>query len=255
MVSLDRRDIMATTFEEDMQELRESFMDMGLLVSEQILKGTQAFFSRDLDLAQHVVDDDEKVNNAEIDLEKQALYMMVLQQPLASNFRNVVSVLKASYDLERIGDQAALISRETISLEGIHRSHTVEQLLQEQTKTVRRQLEEMLQAYYQRDSQYAQKISDDDDIIDKTYVHIRNEITKWDEKGNSKAAVSYIMVNRALERIGDHIVNLAEWIIYSNSGKITELNGKTEDRHIWNDLNVGSKEEKEKDTEEKSEDK
>ncbi|WP_243676933.1 phosphate signaling complex PhoU family protein [Secundilactobacillus collinoides] len=90
---------------------------MGQHVNDQINNATQAFVSRNKKQAREVIDNDQKVNKSEVSLEKEALELIALQQPFADDFRAVISILKASADLERIGDHAVSIAQETIRLD------------------------------------------------------------------------------------------------------------------------------------------
>ena len=97
-------------FYDELRKLKVRFMDMGINVSEQIYRSTKSFIEHDKELANEIVNDDQEINSGEIQLENQALKLIALQQPVASDFRTIVSVLKASSDLERIGDHAKNIA-------------------------------------------------------------------------------------------------------------------------------------------------
>ena len=99
-------------FYDELRKLNVRFMEMGINVSEQIYRSTKAFIEHDKELANEVVSDDREINGGEMQLENQALKLIALQQPVASDFRTIVSVLKASSDLERIGDHAVSIAKE-----------------------------------------------------------------------------------------------------------------------------------------------
>ena len=90
-------------FYDELRKLKVRFMEMGINVSEQIYRSTKSFIEHDKELANEIVNDDQEINSGEIQLENQALKLIALQQPVASDFRTIVSVLKASSDLERIG--------------------------------------------------------------------------------------------------------------------------------------------------------
>lgn len=212
-------------FNDELKKLQSNFMDMGINVSEQIYQSTKSFIDHDKELAQKVVDADPQINKAEIDLEKQALYLMALQQPLATNFRQVISILKASSDLERIGDHAVGIAQETIYIKGNPRIAEIEELIATMTSSVRKMLEEALDAYFHGNDRAAERVAQTDEDIDQQFSHIRQELTSGLEQGTDVAAASasYLMVARFLERIGDHIVNISEWTVYSETGDIVEL--------------------------------
>ncbi len=94
---------MGVIFDEELKKLRTRFMEMGIDASEQIYKAAKAFTDHDSALAREVLATDAQINDEEISLEKRALKLMALQQPLASDFRKIISILKASNDVERLG--------------------------------------------------------------------------------------------------------------------------------------------------------
>ena len=203
-------------------------MEMGINVSEQIYRSTKAFIEHDKELANEVVSDDQEINGGEMQLENQALKLIALQQPVASDFRTIVSVLKASSDLERIGDHAVSIAKETILVKGNPRVPQIEEKISAMTADIRKMLEQVLDAYVKADEKSARNIAQEDKKIDEQYKVCRDLIVKemQHETKTAVATSSYLLVARLLERIGDHIVNLSEWIVYSKNGHLVELNYK-----------------------------
>lgn len=203
-------------------------MEMGINVSEQIYRSTKAFIEHDKELANKVVSDDQEINGGEMQLENQALKLIALQQPVASDFRTIVSVLKASSDLERIGDHAVSIAKETILVKGNPRVPQIEEKISAMTADIRKMLEQVLDAYVKADEKSARNIAQEDKKLDEQYKVCRNLIVKemQHETKTAVATSSYLLVARLLERIGDHIVNLSEWIVYSKNGHLVELNDK-----------------------------
>lgn len=217
---------MHEVFLDELRKLNTRFMSLGIDVSEQIEEATQAFIDHDKKLAQDLVKDDQKVPHDSLKVVKRTLKLMALQQPVASDFRNVISILEAAGDLERIGENANSIAWETIRVKGNERIPEVEQLLKDMSKKVNYMLDQMLKAYVQNDEDLAREIAKKDDEVDKDYVEGRKLIIKG-IKNDSKVAVassSYFMVIRLLERIGDHVVNLGQWVVYRNSGELIDLN-------------------------------
>lgn len=203
-------------------------MEMGINVSEQIYRSTKAFIEHDKELANKVVSDDQEINGGEMQLENQALKLIALQQPVASDFRTIVSVLKASSDLERIGDHAVSIAKETILVKGNPRVPQIEEKISAMTADIRKMLEQVLDAYVKADEKSARNIAQEDNKIDEQYKVCRNLIVKemQHETKTAVATSSYLLVAGLLERIGDHIVNLSEWIVYGKNGHLVELNDK-----------------------------
>lgn len=222
---------MHEVFLDELRKLNTRFMGMGIDVSESIEKATQAFVDHDKKLAQSLVKDDQKVSRAATKVEKRTLKLMALQQPVASDFRNVISILKATGDLERIGENALSIAWETIRVKGNPRIPEVETIIKSMSKKVNFMLDQVLKAYVQGDEKLAREVAKKDDEVDEDYVKARKLIIAG-IKQDPEAAVassSYFMVIRLLERIGDHVVNLAQWVVYKMSGELVDLNTKDTD--------------------------
>lgn len=212
-------------FEDELKKLHGKFTEMGINVSEAIYRASKSFIDHDKLLAQQVIDHDEQINEEEIKLEDQALMLIALQQPVATDFRRIIIVLKASSDLERIGDHAVGIARESIQLKGEHRIEEIENEIGEMTNNVRSMLEEVLDAYVKEDEMGAKKIASANQKIDEDYAEVREKtikVMKQDSKVITGSA-SYLMVASYLERIGDHIGNIAEWVVYNETGHLAEL--------------------------------
>ncbi|GAA6236909.1 phosphate signaling complex protein PhoU [Apilactobacillus micheneri] len=222
---------MNDSFLKELKKLQRTYMKMGITVSDQIYQSIKSFTDNDQKLARKIVEKDNKVNDEEVDLEKESLNLIALKQPVANNFRAIISLLKASSDLERIGDHASTIARETLRLRTENRMPDVNASISQMSLKIRGMLESSLDAYVHEDEQAARLIAEEDLLIDKKFVLAKNIIISDIEKDNNKIELvsSYLMVVRLLERIGDHIVNLSEWIVYNSTGKIVELNpGKIE---------------------------
>lgn len=230
---------MGAIFDDELKRLRSHFMEMGIDASEQIYQATKAFTEKDSELAQTVLNTDPKINNEEIRLEKQALKLMALQQPVASDFRKIISILKASSDIERLGDYAAHIARAAINLSSREHNKAIEEQVEKMMMIVRQMLERVLDAYVYTDEQKAYEVANEDLQVDLIYVQQQDNILRALAAGgkNVKVYSDYLSVIRYLERSGDHIVNLAEWIIYSGSGKLVELNpGKADPEMVQRKL-------------------
>ncbi|MDV2603672.1 phosphate signaling complex protein PhoU [Pediococcus acidilactici] len=214
-------------FKEELKRLLEQFTEMGLDVGEQIYQATKSFIDHDRELAQSVIEHDEKVNVAEVRLEDQAINLMALQQPVANDFRQVIVVLKASSELERIGDHAVGIAKETIRIKGHQRDAIIEAEIAEMTHLIRGMLDVTIDAYVKDDGRLAKEIIDANHQIETSFKKIRQSIAskmKHDAKVVT-GGTGYLMVASYLERIGDHVINVVEWIMYNQTGKITELSG------------------------------
>ena len=208
--------MLRTQFEEELNKLHNQFYSMGTQVSAQVNKAVRAFVSHDRDLAEEVIEEDQQVNDQETKLEKKSLEMIALQQPVSHDLRTIITVLKASSDLERMGDHAVSIAKATINLKGEERIHIVEadiSLMGERVKSI---VDASLNAYIQGDADRAREIASWDDTVNQMYGEIQNKtLTAMEEnKETITTGKDYLMTIIYLERIGDYAKNLCEWIVY-----------------------------------------
>ena len=221
-------------FLDELKKLNTQFMEMGVFVNDDIDDATRAFVDHDKKKAQLMIDDEAKIPHESLDIQKKALKLMALQQPVATDFRVVISILKATTDLERIGENAMSIALETIRVKGNPRIPEVEEIISRMTHNVRHMLIQVLTAYVQDDDRMAKEVAGRDTEIDEDYVKARKLIVDGIENDPTAAVASssYFVVTRLLERIGDHIVNLAMWVVYKTIGELTELSNPSEEKTI-----------------------
>ncbi|AUC25020.1 phosphate signaling complex protein PhoU [Streptococcus uberis] len=217
--------MLRTKFEEELDKLHNQFYSMGTEVLAQLNKTVRAFVSHDRDLAKEVIEEDDLINEFETKLEKKSLEIIALQQPVSNDLRTVITVLKASSDIERIGDHASSIAKATIRMKGEERLPIVEEQINQMGKAVKRMVEDALNAYITADEAKAYEIAANDEIIDNYFRDIQalavEEIRKTPDA--VFAGKEYFQVLMYLERIGDYARNLCEWIVYLKTGKIIEL--------------------------------
>ncbi|HGO0320184.1 TPA: phosphate signaling complex protein PhoU [Streptococcus pyogenes] len=212
-------------FEEELDKLHNQFYSMGTEVLAQINKTVRAFVSHDRELAKEVIEEDDTINNFETKLEKKSLKIIALQQPVSNDLRMVITVLKASSDIERMGDHAASIAKATIRMKGEERIPVVEEQINLMGKAVKQMVEEALNAYINADDTKAYEIAASDEIIDQYFRNIQTLAVEEIRKSPDAvfAGKEYFQVLMYLERIGDYARNICEWIVYLKTGKIIEL--------------------------------
>ncbi|HER1415144.1 TPA: phosphate signaling complex protein PhoU [Streptococcus pyogenes] len=217
--------MLRTKFEEELDKLHNQFYSMGTEVLAQINKTVRAFVSHDRELAKEVIEEDDTINNFETKLEKKSLEIIALQQPVSNDLRMVITVLKASSDIERMGDHAASIAKATIRMKGEERIPVVEEQINLMGKAVKQMVEEALNAYINADDTKAYEIAASDEIIDQYFRNIQTLAVEEIRKSPDAvfAGKEYFQVLMYLERIGDYACNICEWIVYLKTGKIIEL--------------------------------
>lgn len=222
---------MRQNFEEELNDLHVHFSEMGMMVSEAVYKSVKAFINHDKELAHSVIENDVAINNREAELEKKCFELIALQQPVTSDLRKIITVMKACADLERMGDHAVSISKSTIRVKGNKRDPKIEAEIADLSEIVKKRVEEVLEAYLQYDVTKAREIAQKDHHIDVA-AHSITEKSIEDMKRSSDlviGAADYILVASYLERIGDYVTNICEWIVYHETGKVVELNTKNKD--------------------------
>ncbi|HEP6928043.1 TPA: phosphate signaling complex protein PhoU [Streptococcus pyogenes] len=217
--------MLRTKFEEELDKLHNQFYSMGTEVLAQINKTVRAFVSHDRELAKEVIEEDDTINNFETKLEKKSLEIIALQQPVSNDLRMVITVLKASSDIERMGDHAASIAKATIRMKGEERIPVVEEQINLMGKAVKQMVEEALNAYINADDTKAYEIAASDEVIDQYFRNIQTLAVEEIRKSPDAvfAGKEYFQVLMYLERIGDYARNICEWIVYLKTGKIIEL--------------------------------
>ena len=212
-------------FEEDLEKLHNQFYAMGNEVLSQINRTVRAFVTHDRELARQVIEDDAEVNEYEAKLEKKSLEIIALQQPVSQDLRTVITVLKASSDLERMGDHAVSIAKATVRMKGEVRIESVEDAISKMGRDVKNFVEETLNVYLNGNVDQAYAVAAMDEKINQYFDDIRDLATE-EIKQNPELIVTgrdYFQVISYLERIGDYAKNICEWVVYFETGKIIEL--------------------------------
>ncbi|MBM7616515.1 phosphate transport system protein [Weissella uvarum] len=220
---------MRRMYDEELADLDTSFKEMGLLVSETLEKSVQAFLDHDRESAQEIIDNDKAINEREIAIEKKSFEMIALYQPVTTDLREIVTILKAVSVLERIGDNARNIAISTIHMKGNKRVAEIEELIGREGTKVAKMVSEVLDYYVNNDVSGTEKISSEAKQVSQETNEIRNKSIKAmeDDPEIVETATDYIVVGGYLKRTADYVTDIAEWIVYKRTGKIVELNPGT----------------------------
>ena len=217
--------MLRTQFEEELNKLHNQFYSMGTQVSAQLNKAVRAFVSRDYELADEIIEGDIAINMLEVKLETKSFEMIALQQPVSGDLRTIITVLKASSDLERIGDHAASVAKALKNISDDAPLLGVESDISKMGEKVKMLLDAALNAYIQGDADRAREIAKLDNQVDdladdiqRTVLIAMQENTDLVELGKD-----YIMTLMHLERVGDFARNVCEWVVYLKSGELVEL--------------------------------
>ncbi len=209
-----------THFDSELDDLKLNLIRMGDEVIKNIHSALHSFLELNTDLAEQIIKGDKIVNDFEHNIEQECLRIILREQPVARDLRLITSVLKMITDLERIGDHAADISKLTIFMETKDNNFDAQQI-----KSMVDVSEEMirlaLDSFVNRDILMAKKVIDMDDIVDDYFNEVKEIVAEAIRENNIDAdyAIYLMMVTKYLERIGDHAVNIAEWVIFSITGQ------------------------------------
>ncbi|MBH0842602.1 phosphate signaling complex protein PhoU [Enterococcus faecium] len=218
--------MLRTQFEEELLNLHNQFYEMGMMVSSAVHKSVRAYIKHDKILAQEVIENDININNMETRLEKKSFEMIALQQPVTTDLRMIITVMKASSDLERMADHAVSVAKSTIRVKGQTRIPEIEKEISDMSDYVKKMVDNVLVAYVKTDAKDARTIANMDQRVNDYFNRIYNATIK-NMQENPETVISgtdYLNVASYLERIGDYVTNICEWIVYLATGKITELN-------------------------------
>lgn len=208
-------------YSEELVQLSETLEEMGNLVEASLKNLFFSIENKDMQLAERIVADDRNVNNLERSIEAQCLMLITTQQPIAQDLRTVSSILKVVTDIERIGDHASDIA-ELIQQMDHKQLERYSGHLQPMIAASREMVHEAVSAFVARDQKKANDVIASDDIIDKLFDKVKNDIVIHIKEDRSDAIESLdaLMLAKYLERIGDHAVNICEWEIFRETGTI-----------------------------------
>ena len=209
-------------YDQELEAIRSKVLLMGGMVETQFDEAVNAFRVGNVDAADKVMADDHAVNTLEVQLDDACSHLIVRRQPAANDLRTVMATIKVITDLERIGDEAAKIARTAKSL---HERGLVGFNHYEVVRTISRatadMLHDALDAFARLDGKAAVQIIAQDDTIDFEFRTImRNMITfMMEDPRTISSALDTLWVAKAIERIGDHAKNIAEYVIYVAEGR------------------------------------
>ena len=210
---------MRNSFDMQLRKLNNELIEMGSLIETAIARAYKGLINQNIEIAKENVEFDREIDQKEKEVENICLKLLLQQQPVASDLRLISSAIKMITGMERIGDQAADISELTILMsktQYIKRFDHIEQMAKATIEMVTTSVD----AFVKRDLELARSVFARDDIVDNLFVTIKNDLIELirEDVNNGEQAIDLIMVAKYFERIGDHAVNLADWVIFSIVG-------------------------------------
>jgi len=212
-------------YHRDLHKLKEEVVSMGSLVSKAIGDSVLSLKDRDVGLAQKVIEMDSEIDAMDHMIEDDCMRLLALQQPMARDLRLIISVLKMSIDLERMGDLAleiAVITKITASVPPVKPLVDIPRM----ADICQDMLKNIMNAFENKDFELAKVVAKRDDEIDMLFDQVRRELISYmiEDPKKITGAQHLNFVARYLERIGDHITNLSENVIFMVTGERVELN-------------------------------
>ena len=210
---------MRTRFDEQLRQLKIELIRMGSLCEEAISISAKVLEGDSKAPVERVFSLEHEIDQLEHDIETRCMRMLLQQQPVAKDLRVISAALKMISDMERIGDQAADIAELTgyvaDTIQKQNRLH-----ITKMARAAVGMVTESIEAFVQGDLQLVQKVIRDDDAVDELFLRVRQELVQAlkDESGKPNAILDLLMIAKYFERIGDHAVNVAEWVEYSITG-------------------------------------
>jgi phosphate transport system protein len=217
----DATEHLVKSYDNELKRLRDMLTEMGGIVESQVAMAAEAIMNRDSAAATRVVEDDPKVDALEREIEQFVIRLLALRQPMAGDLRRIVSGLKITTDLERIGDYAANVAKRSIvlsqftlpySLAGVaHMAHMVQD-----------QLKSIIDALGENDTDKAVEVWRSDRVVDDIYNALFRELITYmmEDPRNITPCTHLLFIAKNLERIGDHATNIAETVYYAVSGEV-----------------------------------
>jgi phosphate transport system protein len=215
---------MRTVFHKRLREIQDEILVMGSMVGKAILRSVDALKDRDINLAQHIIDDDLLINKKRFEIEERCIELIATQQPMATDLRIIAAILNIITEIERTGDYAVGIARIVILIGGEPPLKPLVDipLMAEKTTDM---LNRSLDAFINRNAEAAKKIAKEDDMIDNLYDQVFREllIIMAEDPKTITRATRLIWTAHNLERAADRVTNICERVVFIVTGKMEEI--------------------------------
>ena len=209
---------MRSRFDNQLAELNRELIEMGAMCEESISMALKALMEGDKALAKKVAGLDVAIDQKERSIESMCLKLLLQQQPVARDLRQISAALKMVTDMERIGDQASDIA-EIIGFMGERTDQKCGDI-ENMARAAIKMVTECVEAYVKQDVEIAKKVISHDDVVDDYFKKIKTELIEMISKNpdDGEYAIDLVMIAKYFERIGDHATNIAEWVEFSVTG-------------------------------------
>lgn len=210
---------MRNRFDAQLLQLNRMLIHMGDLCGIAIENATKALQDGNIQMAYDVMTADAEIDQAERDIERLCLTLLLQQQPVARDLRQISSALKMITDMERIGDQASDIAEIVVSAQ-LSEATDFPKIV-EMSVEVTHMVENSIKAFVDKNLELAGNVEARDDVVDMMFDSVKNQLIDYIGENQGQAAhkaIDLVMISKYLERIGDHATNIAEWVTFSITG-------------------------------------
>jgi phosphate transport system protein len=213
------------TLDQEARAINDDLLRMQKLVDQAIVRSLDSLKRRDQAVAKQVIDEDVKVNDLRFKIEEACLSLIATQQPAAGDLRSVIAAMHMVVEMERMADHATGIAK-TVILMGDEPLLKPLVDIPKMAELAREMLRDSLEAYSERDAKMARRVAERDNDMDGLYRAVFDELVKIMSKtpGSASRATYLLWCAHNLERIGDRVTNIAERVIFVNTGDMRELN-------------------------------
>lgn len=207
-------------FDEELKLLHTEIVDMGSYVVEAISDAVAALKANDLQRCKEIISNDDKVDDMERAIESRCLWLIVKQQPVASDLRQITTALKIITDMERIGDHASDIADLAMRITDPS-AFSDDDIIFRMAKAAIEMVDAAVTAYVNCDLELARCTEAKDDVVDDYFNMIKQDLAAVFSKQPQRMdiAIDYLLIAKYLERIADHAVNICEWVHFSQTGE------------------------------------
>lgn len=215
---------MRNRFDEQLNNLNNELITMGALCEEAISSAVKLLVDNNVKMKENVLDTDKQIDQKERDIEALCMKLLMQQQPVASDLRAISSALKMISDMERIGDQASDIAEIAEYANGCGMQSEIH--IADMARATIQMVTDSIDSFVKKDTKLARTVISHDNTVDDLFDKVKGELISAIENkaANAEALIDLLMIAKYFERIGDHAENIAEWVIYSITGKHAEDN-------------------------------
>lgn len=210
-----------TAYDRELEDLRSTIARMGGLAEAQLAAAIDALYKRDTEAAGAVVKADKEIDELESETEKKAIASLVRRQPMADDLREIIAALKMSSEVERVGDYAKNIAKRVVAITETDRVK-ISRSIADMGQIVQKMLKDVLDAYIDHDAQKAIGVWERDEAVDELYNSLFRELLTYmmEDPRLITACTHLLFTAKNVERMGDHVTNIAELVYYMVTGEV-----------------------------------